>query len=101
MRLPFLALLVASAFVSGGPLPAESNRPLERRSTREDADLVLTAARIRGEASTRRTQIYRILRGGLANLDPEVQQHLWDVAGSLAEGEWSPPRVIIHAVDHD
>ena len=42
--------------------------------------------------------IYHILCGGLAMEDTPLSAHLWEVAGSLANGNWKPPKVTIRVV---
>src|SRR5262245_25246097 len=54
--------------------PAATNRELDRRA------------------------IYDILRGGAMLQDVGVEQHLWNVAGSLAAQSWTPPVVTVRMV---
>jgi hypothetical protein len=49
--------------------------------------------------TVRRAEIFRILQGGAIASDAAVSAHLWQVACSLAEKEWTPPRVIVRTVD--
>ena len=48
--------------------------------------------------SVRRAEIFRILQGGTAPTDAAVAAHLWQVACSLAEQDWTPPRVTVRTV---
>ena len=45
-----------------------------------------------------RSAIFQILCGGAMLQDVAVQAHLWQVAGSLAERSWTPPRVTVRVV---
>ncbi|MFN8178265.1 MAG: hypothetical protein U0167_10060 [bacterium] len=45
-----------------------------------------------------RNAIFQILCGGAMLQDVTVQNHLWRVAGSLAERSWTPPRVTVRVV---
>jgi hypothetical protein len=45
-----------------------------------------------------REEIFEVLKGGAALQDPLLLDHLWQVAGSLACRNWSPPRVTIRVV---
>jgi hypothetical protein len=49
--------------------------------------------------SVRRAEIFRILQGGAVSSDAAVSAHLWQVACSLAEQNWTPPRVTVRTVD--
>lgn len=42
--------------------------------------------------------IFEILCGGAPAANPRLQQHLWQVAGSLAAQRWTPPQVTIRFV---
>lgn len=45
--------------------------------------------------------IYRILCGGSVEADTGLSRHLWAMAGHLAAGEWTPPKVTIRVVVSD
>ena len=46
----------------------------------------------------RRLEIFQILQGGAPVLDDRLSEHLWRVAGSLADRNWKPPSVKISVV---
>jgi len=45
--------------------------------------------------------IFRILCGGLPDADIALSRHLWQVAGTLADSSWTPPRVTVRVVVSD
>jgi hypothetical protein len=45
-----------------------------------------------------REEIFEILKGGAPLNDPGLITHLWNVAGSLACRNWTPPKVTVNVV---
>jgi len=98
---PFLLLLaVATVSTASAADPATRNAP-------QEAPASVTAERETPQRDTLdQGAIYRILCGGTVDQDVVMQgtglsQHLWTVAGSLAEGQWKPPVVTIRVVVSD
>lgn len=88
---PFLLLSAAFSVstVSAAEKAAESAPPAPRpAAVPERTDLDQGA-------------IFRILCGGVTQADAGLSQHLWTVAGSLADGQWTPPKVTIRVVVSD
>jgi hypothetical protein len=98
-----LPSLLAALLVLGGSTSASSKRPTaDTRVESVGRDSLPASSSVRApDASARQTEIFRILQGGPSALDPEVRQHLWAVAGSLADHDWQPPRVTIRTVVRD
>ncbi len=42
--------------------------------------------------------IFEILCGGMEAQEGALARHLWDVAGSLADRGWTPPKVTVRVV---
>lgn len=82
IALMLVLLIAASAF---------ANEPPARSSA-----LVLIARA--AAAGLDQAEIYEILCGGKVVRDPRLSDHLWTVAGSLAEKAWTPPEMTIHVV---
>lgn len=47
---------------------------------------------------SRQGEIYLILRGGGPVQSEELRSHLWRIAESLAEKNWTPPEVRVHVI---
>lgn len=45
--------------------------------------------------------IFRILCGGPPTTDTALSTHLWQMAGTLADSSWTPPRVTVRVVVSD
>ena len=62
--------------------------------------VLLSAAAPDGATETDLDQraIFDILCGGMTLRDPDLQAHLWRVAGSLAARHWTPPKVTVRVV---
>lgn len=86
-------LLIASVLAAFAA-PASSSGP-----PAADVTVRIKPASSPPAESVRRAEIYRILQGGATPADAAVSAHLWQVACSLAEQNWTPPRVIVRTVD--
>jgi len=97
-RIALSAALGAALALATGPTPA----PAAPVAIVPSAPVVLGTAR--GEDSVAvstepaREDIFRILCGGVVPEDSALADHLWQVAGSLARRDWTPPRVTVRSV---
>jgi hypothetical protein len=91
LLLPSIVTLSTVSFSAASAAdPAEASAPQESRATvsaqQDDLD---------------QGAIYRILCGGAVEADTGLAQHLWDLAGNLADRAWAPPKVTIRVVVSD
>jgi hypothetical protein len=88
----FPALILAAALVARAPSAAagESSADVKVR--------IRTSPVPAAQASLGRVEIFRILQGGAPARDAVLSEHLWRVAGSLAQVGWRPPRVTVRMV---
>jgi hypothetical protein len=104
-----LVPLVGASPVAAGPVSAAAVAPVVAQpavlADGAPALAVVSFAGTRSPASARsressldRRTIFEILCGGSEPSDPDLTEHLWRVAESLAERGWTPPTVTVRTV---
>jgi hypothetical protein len=93
------ALLLAGALGAAPAVAADHDStapadPPANRPNRPDPP----APAVQASTALDQGAIFSILCGGLPMTDRALSHHLWQMAGSLADSSWTPPRVTVHVV---
>jgi len=89
-----LALTAVAAFARD-----DKEAPAAPAVQTADVQVVLPAApKPDPDQAVRQARIFRVLQGGDLLGDRQLTEHLWHVAASLAQIDWTPPRVTVQTV---
>lgn len=91
--LMLLGILLAAPALGADEEPREA-RAASATETKDSPPPVQASALDQGT-------IFRILCGGAPTPDAALSSHLWQMAGTLADSAWTPPRVTLRVVVSD
>lgn len=92
-----LALTAAASLAQDAKAEGPAESPDSVRSA--DVQVVLSPSpKPDAEQVIRQARIFQVLQGGDLLGDRQLSDHLWQVAASLAQADWTPPRVTVQTV---